>query len=373
MSVGDFPNAGTYSNYNNETYKTVFKANTSMLTSDLLKVNFSKMVFKTKMFIGSPVVTYFDSEKEAVGCTPGTANAVGMVESEAPINACYYAITVDKATITDGDLTIVKRLSKYKIEGLIDNVLDNDNTHENFLDYSKYQFMQYVLGKDIKVLCLGDSLTYGACAGNSTVTSGSTHADNPYGKFIADMTGWDVTINGYPGARSTHVWGTLKAGKPSNWGDKVFDVIIVFLGTNYGTGAGSQTNPLDNIPEIPTDAPYDDNTAYDKCYMNILWQLNQWYPNATIFCVNIPKYINDVGLNYRYENTRLEAIVEKFGYPLLDIRNYYLASLKYDDTLRVSDKVHWNNLGYAMVGEFFKNEILKYFYENPGKYKVESN
>ena len=347
-------------------YRMEYKDSTVMKTSKKLPVNFDLLTFKITGAVNRYSAIFFDSRDMAVGAVKYAEGKDELVSLMPPENACYYKIAVG-SSITD-DVELTKYLRKDKITSIFEDYRKICDSKE--VDYSKYRFLKNVVGKNKKVLCIGDSITFGACSGVNGPDDET--GVNPYGKYLAENTGWSVTIDGVGGIRTTGVWNNIKGGKPTKWGEDPYDIIILYLGVNYGFGGNMMTDPTINLPDVPTDAPLEvTGSEYDKAYLNIIWQLRQWYPNATLMCVTIQKFLGSNGINYAREYARQLALLNLMGVDCIaDLRHYPLAHPVYDNIFRADDRCHYTNVGYAMLAEYFENELYKYYYEHIDKVTV---
>lgn len=150
----------------------------------------------------------------------------------------------------------------------------------------------------VKLLCIGDSLTYGSDY-TSGESEGGLKEDYPY--YFAKLSGADVVNEGHPGWSASGMWNDLISAE---YDFTPYDCFIVWLGTNNGL-----TDSLSTDVDPFTD--YNDfaqtETGY---YCKILSKIIEQVPNARIFLGTVYASKGDVNTT----NTTIRHIASNSKY-----------------------------------------------------------
>ena len=212
----------------------------------------------------------------------------------------------------------------------------------------------YVPGNEIKVACVGDSITYGQGASFG----------NTYPELLQNMLGSDYIVNnfGYPGGailpqNELQSW-TYSYWDLGNYSDSLMfnaDVVLIMFGTNdahylnwgttYGVaGTGKQA-------------------LFKTKYEQLIAAYRNVNPNVTVVVAKPPKmydldsgnqaHYTARGLNVEYAvNPVVEQLAAEKGCILADILTP--TTNHKDDIL---DGVHWKDSGYAIIANAFYQVI----------------
>ena len=154
---------------------------------------------------------------------------------------------------------------------------------------------------------------------------------------------------------------------------KAPDVILVFLGTNdfsyysdtWGTAADVDYETL--IVESDGSFTYATPTTTCEAYAIMLHKMQQAYPNAEIYCMNLtarrsPDYTGDDKADVGQPtavNAELAAVVQKFGCRIIDLKNCGIDAASDVFDIYMGDKrVHPNKLGMDLISEAVVSALL---------------
>lgn len=195
----------------------------------------------------------------------------------------------------------------------------------------------------MKICCLGDSLTEGdyGVKGKSGIAN-VQEKNYPY--FLAKQTGWEVKNFGFCGVNPSHFLGIFNDG-----GVDVTDadLIVIMLGSNGGLDAHNDTQA---------------NVDYKK----IVEKCKAQSPSAKIVVVTPPH----VTTNPEFSNCgfapRVQMAVDfvrEFAKNndvyLFDLASTDLFTDENEDVMQANDGIHFVEIGYKTLAEYFEKEIRK--------------
>lgn len=184
-----------------------------------------------------------------------------------------------------------------------------------------------------KVLCIGDSLTSGACYINGWM---GTSIDQNYPKYLARMLNCEVTNAGRSGWSASDWYRDYI----NTYDFANYDAFVIWLGTNYGCGAmptDAEINAF--IPDTSVSAENANQALY---LIEIIKRIQTANTDAYILLGNCFASKSNVATN----NATIEIIAEKYGCVLLD-----MSDLQYD----VKSELHGNvaNPHFGKAGNIF--------------------
>ena len=195
----------------------------------------------------------------------------------------------------------------------------------------------------MKICCLGDSLTEGdyGVKGKSGIAN-VNEKNYPY--FLAQNTGWEVKNFGFCGVNPSHFWGIYNDGGVDVTGA---DVVVIMLGSNGGLDVNQ-------------------DTYANKDYEKIVNKCKEQSKNAKI-CVVTPPHVtvNPEFSNYGFA-PRVNAAVDfvrEFAKNndvyLFDLASTDLFTDENEDIMQANDGIHFVEIGYKTLAEYFEKEIRK--------------
>lgn len=198
-----------------------------------------------------------------------------------------------------------------------------------------------------KVLCIGDSLTYGSPADSSTMPYPISQ-NYPYylGRMLGLTNTGDITNAGVPnyGAK------TYFHNKFSDYTFADYNTFIIFLGTNSGL-----TDTLDT--DVDPYQDYHDFTDNDTgCYCRMIEEILEARPNAIILLVNTWH----VAVVQPTTRTTIDKIGVKYGLPVVETYDImrYGVNPQYHGNV---DNVHCSKAGYLALANLIIDKLDEYF------------
>ena len=198
----------------------------------------------------------------------------------------------------------------------------------------------YILKMFSKCICIGDSITSGWRAQTNSLKRYS------YPETLRRITGWDIVTNAATGGQTAYGWmQNTEYGGASSTDFSIYDIAIIFLGTNTETEESYRTNIQSIIDLLKSENPL------IKIFMLKRGVINQWINTQEIAdSNNIPCF-------YIYGD---DASID-------------LSQKKYHKTIENNpesyDMVHFNTLGYNALGKVIYDFILKEVKTNFEKYE----
>ena len=217
-------------------------------------------------------------------------------------------------------------------------ITDEDNLGEG-IDWNIYNGFANIFNK---VVCIGDSLTFGQLSGKNS----STQVHSPYPKVLSKLLNTTVDVVAVPGITSKGWYDN----KYSSVDFDNYDCAIIWLGTNGGV----------NYP-VGSSAT-DENTI---AYQNIIDGIKSQNPQCKIICIgNVMPFYTRV----------LKDIAKEKNCVFLDI---YHGQLMFDIRRSTadpgsatiyhpseSDWVHFSQIGYIAVANIIYRMLCKSIFEN---------
>ncbi len=217
-------------------------------------------------------------------------------------------------------------------------ITDKDNLDES-IDWNIYNGFANIFNK---VVCIGDSLTFGQLSGKNS----STQVHSPYPKVLSKLLNTTVDVVAVPGITSKGWYDN----KYSSVDFDNYDCAIIWLGTNGGV----------NYP-VGSSAT-DENTI---AYQNIIDGIKSQNPQCKIICIgNVMPFYTRV----------LKDIAKEKNCVFLDI---YHGQLMFDIRRSTadpgsatiyhpseSDWVHFSQIGYIAVANIIYRMLCKAIFEN---------
>jgi lysophospholipase L1-like esterase len=204
-----------------------------------------------------------------------------------------------------------------------------------------------------KVLCIGDSITYGGAGKPGANVSIS------YPRYLSKLSGWTVDSNGMSGYSVTDIWNAIYA---ANTDYTQYDSVILFMGTNvvkYGTTTNDALT--DTIATDANAVSYLDyaNTATGN-YCKIIKHILSKNSNIKIFLCGLtyqPRaealngIIKKIAENYASNNVKYLDLYNNVYY---DLRQYIYHQY-YNDTAQI---VHFGKMGYLTLAKVIYNTMI---------------
>lgn len=222
---------------------------------------------------------------------------------------------------------------------------------ENVDPTEKFTENNTLQGSVDKLICIGDSLTYGSTCTAPTDVAGyyyENYYNMPY--FLSKRLGVNsVTKYAIPGAAATLMWNTYK--------DSITEdnaLYIVWLGTNGGL-----------TDTVATDCSGDDYIQFSNNNVGNLGKILgkiKSFTNNKIILVNT--FIM-AGGDVTTTNKAIADLATKFDCLLVNLVDTDVNNEKYHTAWNgYYEAVHFNNAGYSYVAELIYNTINEYMNEN---------
>ncbi len=306
-------------------------------STDYIETEDHKIVqYSLSAIAGVSSLAFYDGEKnyiEGVSTTSAATPYTTIIYDKAiPENAAYVRFSCYVGDGTDGFKSSKASLCD-DIGTKLYNYISKDKTS--------------LEGK--KIVCLGDSLTYGDY-GTTVAGKGYPHAEN-YPYFLANYTGalveWYARC-GYNAANiasdySNGVMYSEAVGKRVDLTDA--DYIIIMLGTNGG---------LELIG---------DRTNYDS-YLTLVQSIRSDIPEAKVILVTPPHATEDKSkVNYGYMPNVQSAysgvykIADICGIPVFDALYDSGIDETTEEIMQPNDGLHFGGVGYASFAAYITNQL----------------
>lgn len=217
-------------------------------------------------------------------------------------------------------------------------ITDEDNLGEG-IDWNIYNGFANIFNK---VVCIGDSLTFGQLSGKNS----STQVHSPYPKVLSKLLNTTVDVVAVPGITSKGWYDN----KYSSVDFDNYDCAIIWLGTNGGV----------NYP-VGSSAT-DENTI---AYQNIIDGIKSQNPQCKIVCIgNVMPFYTRVLRDIAKEKNCIFLDIYH-GQLMFDIRR----STADADGITIyhpseSDWVHFSQIGYIAVANIIYRMLCKAIFEN---------
>ena len=218
----------------------------------------------------------------------------------------------------------------------------------------------------IRVITVGDSITWGSAAKASTVDGYEYHLyNNNYPTNLQKLLGEGAVVGnfGYPGARARHAvyndyFGSSSYGLSMQFGDA--DAVIIALGTNESRSIAEGGNP-EHYETAMRELIEGYHAAYPNAVIYITTALPRFGAQANTDAVEQVVMPIQIKLAEEYEYTKLmDLYTDMLPYAKIDIAD--------NTAIYFADKLHPTNLGYsimaAAVAEDIKADFHYYAYEH---------
>lgn len=262
---------------------------------------------------------------------------------------------------TDGTSVIVSATNAYAYSLYAEIYECNFEQTDAFYNSIKDDYLKCIFDK---VLCIGDSLTYGG--------AGKIGAEKNinYPRYLSKLSNWTVDSKAYPGRSVTDIWDILSS---DNTDYTQYDAVVLFLGTNvvkYDTV----------ISDSLTDTLVSDTNAIG--YINYANTATGNYCKIIEYILSKNPYIKIYvcGLTYqpRIElNNIIKQIANKYigsNVVFLDLYNngyydlrQYIYHQYYNST---SEVVHFGKIGCLTLAKVIYNLIIKSISDTPVNYEL---
>ena len=279
-------------------------------------------------------LAFYDADKTFINGVSGSTNGgndgytVAIYQKDIPENASFVRLSRHK----NFDLTSAK-LSRA--------IGDEVNGHCLTKDQTTFA------GK--KILCVGDSLTYGDY-GTTVPGRGYPHNEN-YPYYLAKYTGASVEWYARGGYTATNLYGDYHdgifsgAGRDGEYSAKDADFVIVMLGTNGGLTKNGK--------------------AHFESYRKLVEGLKKdMKAGAKLILMTPPHATKDPSkVNYGYaENVSdaygaVYALAKEQNLPVFDVYRDSGLSEKNETLMQPNDGLHFGGVGYSTLAAFVTNEL----------------
>ena len=286
----------------------------------------------TKSSISS--LAFYDENKQYIS---------GMTSS-GTVGSDGYAIAIYQETIPSNAAYV--RFSNHEKFALSSAILSYDIGS---------QMNEYCITKDAtsfagkKILCVGDSLTYGDY-GTTVPGRGYPHNEN-YPYYLALYTGASVEWYARGGYTATQLYNDYHdgifsgAGRPGEYSAKDADYVIVMLGTNAGLTLNG--------------------TGHYDSYCRLIEKLKKdMKAGAKLILMTPPHATEDTSkVNYGYAPNVVNAyaavyeLAKIYDLPVFDA--YYDSGLseQNEELMQPNDGLHFGGVGYSTFAAFVNNEL----------------
>ena len=246
------------------------------------------------VFNGWAGMAFYDSNKNYIAGE--SAESLGVVVSypvnviiSIPKNACFIRFTGNRDY--EGYTVNIKE----NVRNLVNSIPVVGTTEKTAYEYAVE-----------KILCIGDSLTSGACYVNEWT---GESIDQNYPRYLSRMLNCEVTNAGKSGWSASNWYHAYI----NTYDFASYDTFIIWLGTNYGCDA----MPTEaEINAFTPDTSEGADTANQALYLiEIIKTIQTANPDAYILLANCFASKSDVSAN----NEVITTIAENYGCVLLDM------------------------------------------------------
>jgi len=256
-------------------------------------------------------------------------------------------------------------------KGIIGNAVYTGNGSVNAVNFDKVNGVNSDVDDPVRVITVGDSITWGTCAANSTV-DGYTYNlyNNNYPMQLQKLLGENAVVGnyGYPGAHAYYslfndYFGSPAYGMSLQFGDA--DAVIIALGTN------DNENVATDGVMIEEGAGY-----YLDSMRRLIETYHAAYPDAVIYITTaLPRWTNEVTTNNTYKVVipLQQQLAGEYSYTrsidLFTAMKPYADKDQADDTkVYFADKLHPTNEGYTLMAnavyEGIRADLHRYKYSH---------
>ena len=254
----------------------------------------------------------------------------------------------------DAEPMYVKYFIAYNIEY---DVLDSSYEIKNYKGlFPRVEALEQAvvpIKRDLKICCIGDSLTQGIDYRSHTI------AENyPYfmSQWLSDENNVTILNWGKSGMSSKSWWNNL-----ASYGyqfDSSIDIVLIMFGTNGGLATNTlatDVEPYDNWED------YADTSVGDYCKL-IEFIMQETSNHAQIFLLPPPYSTYTTAQENLCINSNpvVKAIAKRYSLPVIDVL-YESGMGKFNgDYFRPHDGCHFNAKGYHRLGTFIGSRIKSY-------------
>ena len=269
----------------------------------------------------------------------GCINAI-LKPGDTPLYGSF-TLNTDGATFADG--------FKSDAKGVIGTTTYTGSADVETVNYTTANGKANKNSDPIRVITVGDSITWGTCSTDNEVDGYKYSLYNyNYPAQLQKLLGEGAVVGnfGYPGARAHYgvyndYFGSSSYGFSMQFGDA--DAIIIALGTNECKGIVNAGGPEN----------------YESSMRRLIEGYHAAYPNATIYITTALPRFGDQNLTDAVEQLVMPIQVELAGdYEYTELMDLYTAMLPYaevdkadNSTIYFADKLHPTNLGYGLMAE----------------------
>ena len=199
-----------------------------------------------------------------------------------------------------------------------------------------------------EILCVGDSLTSGACFGQEL---GGADIRQRYAWYLGRMLNARVDVDAIPGA-SVSDWYRRRAEDCSF---RDYDTVIIWFGTNNGPEGDLASEVL------AFDRPEDYADTEMGWYCRLIERIRAENPDCLILLVNVFASKNEV----EAVNRGIAAIAAHYGLPVADMSD--MGSQTHPEYHAGLQNPHFGKAGNIAAASRIVDTLEAYFAENPAR------
>lgn len=213
-----------------------------------------------------------------------------------------------------------------------------------------------------KIVCVGDSLTYGDYGSFKHGQGNPKNENYPY--YLAKYLGANVEWYAWGGYTPTLLLPDYSNGHFSGKLNKNIDItdadyVIVMLGTNDGLTLNGDTH-------------YD---SYKRLLEKMISDIGE--DTQIVLCTPPHATADSTKVNFGYADNVANAygnvlkLAESFGLPVIDVYKYIGFSSETETIMQPNDGLHFGKIGYSTLAAFIGNHIKQLEYQRFGEMNAE--
>lgn len=274
------------------------------------------------------------------------------IEIDIPKNAVYLRVTVS-TNLTDSFVcTLFSTITYEEIKDTIKKCGDNSIAIDDI--NKKFNEANYMLAL-CRPICIGDSLTSGACYDEKWGQAVSVGAsiDENYPRFLSRMLNCEVINSGVSGYSASDWY----SKKRNQYDFSNYDSAIIWLGTNYGCATMPTDEEINTF--VPEETPNASTSNQSLYLIQIIKDLKEAHSDMFICLLTCFASKSDSMIN----NEVVKQIAEKYNCLLIDMSDLGIKD-RPDLHIGISNP-HFGKSGNIFIASRILYNVSSYINENP--------